>query len=65
MQNATSSYAGLDIDIVMAKARAERSKAFADLFKAAFRALFGGASTKTTDAKDNQPVGPGHASLAG
>ena len=65
MQNPTSSYAGLDIDVVMAKARAERSKAFANLFKTAFRALFGGAGTKTTAADDKQPVGPGHASLAG
>ena len=64
MQDVTSSYAGLDIDVVMAKARAERSKAFANLFKAAFRALFGH-GTKTTDAEDKRPVGPGHASLAG
>ena len=65
MQNPTSSYAGLDIDVLMAEARAERSKAFADLFKAAFRALFGQASAKTADAKDKAHVGPGHASLAG
>ena len=65
MQDATSPYAGLDIDVVMAKARAERSKAFANLFKAAFRALFGQAGTKAADAEDKQPVGPGHASLAG
>lgn len=65
MQDATSSYAGLDIDVVMAKARAERSKAFASFFKAAFRALFGQAGTKAADGEDKQPVGPGHASLAG
>ncbi len=64
MQNPTSSYAGLDMDILMAKARAERSKAFADVFKAVFRALFGQADAKTTDRQDNEPVGPGHASLA-
>ena len=65
MQDVTSSYPGLDMDVVMAKARAERSKAFANFFKAAFRALFGQADTKATDAEDKQPVGPGHASLAG
>ena len=63
MQNATNSYAEVDIDLLMAKARAERSQAFADVIKSVFRALLGrpGAS----DAGDQQPVGPGHASLAG
>ena len=65
MQDSTNSYPGLDLDVVMAKARAERSKAFANLFKAALRALFGQAGTKATKAEDKQPVGPGHASLAG
>ena len=63
MQNATNSYAGLDIDIMMAKARAERSKAFADFFKSVFRALF--SRPGSSDAGDQQPVGRGHASLAG
>ncbi len=65
MQDSTNSYPGLDLDVVMAKARAERSKAFANLFKAAFRALFGQPAAKTADAEDKAHVGPGHASLAG
>ena len=60
MRNEATYYDPNAIDDAMRRAKAERSKAMAEMLKALFRPLLG-----QTDDKDHRGLGAGHTSLAG